>query len=148
MRKLILTLLLVASASMFAQERAEARPNNSRIQEYTPEQRIELQTKRMTTDLGLNEKQAKQIQALLLDENKMKEAQRADMKAKRASGVKLTPEEREAFRAKMQDAKKNMDEKMKSILTPEQFAKWQEKRELRRSEIIENRPQAVEKIKQ
>jgi hypothetical protein len=147
MKKLILTALLVAGTSLFAQERAEVKRDNPQMQErkMSPEQRVAMQTKRMTADLGLDEKQSKQVQELLLEENKKREALRAEMEAKRASGIKPTPEEKEAFKATIQDEKKNMDEKMKAILSPEQFDKWQVKRELKRDEAIDKRAEKLEK---
>lgn len=72
--------------------------------EFTPEQRAQKMTDRMTKELSLTEAQAKQIHTLFLE---------------RTEQVK---EHREA----MKQMKTDRAAKMKAILTPEQYAKWEQ----------------------
>jgi len=102
MRKQILTLavaLLIGSTVCIAQNRQKGKAER--------EKRIE----QIVTDLGLNEKQAKDFKAAL-----------AEMKpAKNKSDEKPSREE-------MQKKKKELDAKIKSILTEEQYKKYQDMR--------------------
>ena len=102
MRKLILSLtvaLLIGSTVCMAQNRQKGKADR--------EKRIE----KMVTDLGLNEKQAKDFKAAM-----------EEMKpAKNKSDEKPSREE-------MQKKKKEVDAKRKSILTEEQYKKYQDMR--------------------
>ncbi len=102
MKKQIFSLaiaLLISSTACMAQDQKRQRPNRS--------QRME----QMITELGLNETQAKQF----------KEAMEEMRPAKNNSGERPS-------REKMEAQRKKMDEKMKSILTEEQYKKYQSMR--------------------
>ena len=102
MRKLILSLtvaLLIGSTVCMAQNRQNGKADR--------EKRME----QIVTDLGLNEKQAKDFKAAM-----------EEMKpAKNKSDEKPSREE-------MQKKKKEVDAKIKSILTEEQYKKYQDMR--------------------
>lgn len=102
MRKQILTLavaLLIGSTVCMAQNQKKGKAER--------EKRIE----QIVTDLGLNEKQAKDFKAAM-----------EEMKpAKNKSNEKPSREE-------MQKKKKELDAKIKSILTDEQYKKYQDMR--------------------
>ena len=102
MRKQILSLtvaLLIGSTVCMAQNHQKGKADR--------EKRIE----KMVTDLGLNEKQAKDFKAAM-----------EEMKpAKNKSDEKPSREE-------MQKKKKEVDAKIKSILTDEQYKKYQDMR--------------------
>lgn len=79
----------------------------------------------MTLDLDLNEKQQAELKAVLTEQQAKREAVREEIKAKRAENQKLAKEEKEAIKGKFLDEKLVMKDKMKQILTPEQFVKWE-----------------------
>ena len=81
-------------------------------EKLTSEQKVNLQVKKMTKDLDLNEKQTKDVRAL----------------------VAKQVEKREAIKAQMQAEKEAVTVEMKKILTAEQYAKWEKNRD----EKIEN----------
>ena len=87
MKKLVMAALLFVGMTTFAQERM-----GERKEKLTPEQRVNLQVKKLTKDLSLNEKQVQEIKALVAKEAEVREANRAEMDAKRASGTKPTKE--------------------------------------------------------
>ena len=91
-------------------------------QKMTPEQKNEKHLKRMTTELDLNEKQQGQVKQLI-----------AEQSAKR-----------EAIKKQMAEERKNMNDKMKVILTPEQFEKWKANQEKRKKEMKEIKEMKVE----
>ena len=99
MKKLIIAALLVVGASSFAQN------NNDRPQrgDFSPEKRVE----RLTTQLNLDAKQQEQVKQLYAEQAKNRQAQ---------TGFS---------REQMMEERKKTDEKLKTILTPEQLKKWE-----------------------
>ncbi len=109
MKKLIVAALLVVGLTTYAQEKEGRRAGREKL---TSEQKVNLQVKKMTKDLDLNEKQTKEVRALVTKE----------------------VEKREAIKIQIQAEKEAVSVEMKKILTPEQYAKWEKNRE----EKIEN----------
>ncbi len=129
MKKLILAIALVATTLTFAQDR------KARGEKLTPEQQTELQVKRMTLELDLDEKQQKEIKTILVEQSKKRETKLAEMKAKKEKGEKPTADERFAMKNEMLDNQIAMKARMKKILKPEQFTKWEEKQADRKERI-------------
>ena len=109
MKKVIVAALLVVGLTTYAQEKEGRRAGREKL---TSEQKVDLQVKKITKDLNLNEKQTKDVRAL----------------------VAKQVEKREAIKAQMQAEKEAVSVEMKKILTAEQYAKWEKNRE----EKIEN----------
>lgn len=61
------------------------------------------------------------------------------MDAKRASGTKPTAEEREAMKTRMQDEVTSLKTEMKTILSAEQYTKWEQNFEDRKDKMMEKR---------
>jgi len=99
------------------------------LEKLTPEQRTEKHLKKLTADLNLNAKQQEQIKQILTEQGIKREAFKAKRQEYKASNTKPTSEEKEAFKSKMLEEKSDMENKMKSVLTPEQFEKWKAIRE-------------------
>lgn len=99
MKKLIIAAFLVVGVASFAQN------NNDRPQrgDFSPEKRVE----RLTTQLNLDAKQQEQVKALYAEQAKNREAQKG------------------FSREQIQEERKKSDEKLKTILTPEQLKKWE-----------------------
>lgn len=87
------------AGGVFAQQPAKTEMPKERP---TAEQMAQKMTDKMTTELGLNETQTKQVYQTNLDNIQQMEAHRGQMKAQRNATA----------------------EKMKSVLTTEQFVKW------------------------
>ena len=109
MKKLIVAALLVVGLTTYAQEKEGRKAGKEKL---TTEQKVNLQVKKMTKDLDLNEKQTKDVRAL----------------------VAKQVEKREAIKVQMEAEKEAVSVEMKKILTAEQYAKWEKNRE----EKIEN----------
>ena len=129
MKKLILAIALVMTTLTFAQDRKQGR------EKLTPEQQTELQVKKMTLELDLDEKQQKEIKTILVEQSKKRETKLAEMKAKKEKGEKPTADERFAMKNEMLDNQIAMKARMKKILKPEQFTKWEEKQADRKERI-------------
>jgi Spy/CpxP family protein refolding chaperone len=78
---------------------------------------IERQLEQMTNQLNLTDDQKPKVKAALEDQQKKMQEMRGD--------TSLTREERQE---KMQTIRADMEKKMKEILTPDQFEKWQKSR--------------------
>jgi periplasmic protein CpxP/Spy len=108
-----------------------AQPRNNKYQgngmeQFTPEQRSELQVKKITLELDLNESQQKEIKTFIADKNAKMEAHRMAMKAMKEKGTKPTSDERFAMKSKMLDEQIATKKRMEKILNPKQFEKWNE----------------------
>lgn len=119
----MIAVIMMTSLLTFAQDRKIKR------EEFTPEQRVELQVKKMTLDLDLNEKQQKDLKALLMQQSKKREEAKAKHDAAKEAGTKPTSEERFAMKNKMMDEKIAFKSEMKKILNEKQMAKWEENKE-------------------
>ena len=94
-------LCLLAGTNAFAQKQTPNRGTTPK-ERPTAEQVAQRQTDRLTKELGLDATQAKQVYALNLHQVQQMQAVREQMRKDRIA----------------------RNEKMKSLLTPEQFAKW------------------------
>ncbi len=139
MKKLLVAALLVVGMTTFAQEQVKEQKAP-----MTTEQKVESQVKKMTKELNLNDKQVQEIKTIVAKEVAMKAAAKADMEARKASGVKLPKEEVKARKAKSQDDEIAMDANMKKILNADQYAKWAQKQQERKEKMEAKR---AEKLK-
>lgn len=131
MKKTFLTLLLIGSlAGAYAQEKetASVKPQRERM---SPEQRNQLQLKRMTANLDLTASQQKEMAVIIADENAKREAKRAEMKANKEAKKQLTADERFKMENERLDAQIEHKAKMKKVLNKEQFQKWEENQDKR-----------------
>jgi len=120
MKKLIVAALLVVGLTTYAQEKEGKRAGKEKL---TSEQKVDFQVKKMTKDLDLNEKQTKDVRALVTKQVQKREAKRKEME-------NLKTKMREDMKAE----KEAVSVEMKKILTTEQYTKWEKNRE----EKIEN----------
>lgn len=137
MKKVIVAALLVVGITAFAQEKAGRRAGKEKL---TFEQKVDFQVKKLTKDLDLNEKQAKDVRALVSKGVEKREAKIAEMK-------ELKAKEREQTKAQRQAEQAAVSADMKKILTAEQFAKWEKNREERKENIKEKMTERKEKRK-
>ena len=102
-----------------------------RYQDYSPEEIANLQTKKMTLHLDLNESQQKEIKKLNLENAISRETMMKAHKAQKESGNMEKPS-KEA-RLKMMndrlDHQIEMKATMKKILNADQFTKWEKSKE-------------------
>ncbi len=137
MKKLIVTIVLVISSLSFAQEKSK----------LSPEQQTELQVKKMTLALDLDTKQQNELKTILLEQNKKRATKIAELKDKKKQGVKLSANEKFEMKSKMLDEKIEHKARMKKILKPEQFLKWEKHQENRTKKMNQKRKNNKEKRK-
>jgi len=142
MKKLItIALIAIMGVSSYAQERP-GRPEGNPMEKFTPEQRNQLMLKKMTLDLDLNASQQKEMGKLIAEQGAKREAHMKDRKAKTA---KPTSDEIFEMKNKMLDEQIAMKGKMKKILSPEQFKKWDEMKQHHREGMRKNHRQDMMK---
>lgn len=139
MKKMFVFAVLMIGMASFAQEKPVVKKmDRVKMERLTPEQRNEQHLKKLTTDLGLNESQQKQMAALLSEQSAKREAKKAERE-------KLM----QAKRTERNEEMKAFDTKVKAILTPDQSKKWDEmkaeKREKGKEKFQERRKRAEKK---
>ncbi|OBX26207.1 hypothetical protein LX77_02412 [Gelidibacter algens] len=128
MKKLILIVIAFATLQVSAQEQKREMKKQHRTDNanYSPEESVQLQTKRLTLVLDLNEKQQKEISTLFLEEATLRQSKKeafSEVKAK-AENNSLTKEDRLKIKNDRLDHLIDLKKKMKTILSTEQYDKW------------------------
>lgn len=131
--------IMMIGLSSFAQEKkiSENRPQRSeradipQMEKFTPEQRKQLQLKKMTLALDLNSNQQKEMEKIISEQSAKREAKMAERKASKESKKQLTADERFAFQNQKLDEQIAMKARVKKILNAEQFEKWEKMRSQR-----------------
>jgi protein CpxP len=136
MKKLLIIALLGLGVFGFAQKEKE---------QYSPEQKAEIMSKKMRNSLDLSEQQTKEVKAVLLSKIEKNKELRDKFKAKKESGVKLTKDERFEMQSAMLDEKAATKEDFKKILTPEQYARFEEKMNGRKENMLEKKEDRKDK---
>ncbi len=120
MKQLLFTCAFLFSVLTFAQKKD--------FKNLTPEQRVDLHLKKINKDLKLDDKQQKAVKEILTARSQKMESFHEQRKTMKDAGQKPTEAERANFKKEFEAQKADFDTKMKSILTPEQYSKWLEKR--------------------
>lgn len=146
MKKLIIAALLVVGFSTYAQEGTETKKKSNKGSKEikSPEQRSEAMLAKMTTELNLDAKQQAQIKPVVAEQSAKMEAMRAQMKANKESGVMPSDAEKKELRKNRMADKGVTDNKIKSILTPDQFLKYQAMQEAEKSKMQAQQKQKAE----
>jgi Spy/CpxP family protein refolding chaperone len=118
--KLSLVAVLAVGSLLTCTTLAKAQDTNNVGKRRAPS--VEQRVDRLSTELSLNAEQKTKVTALLQEDNKKMSELRAD-----------TSLSRDDRRAKIRAIGEERDTKMKAILTPEQFEKYQKSREEMRS---------------
>lgn len=137
MKKVFLVALLVVGLTAFAQEKEGRKAGREQL---TTEQKVDFQVKKLTKDLNLNDKQAKELRVLVTKQVEKREAKKAELK-------ELKAKKREDMKAQMQAEQEAVSADMKKILTPEQYTKWEKMREERKDNFKEKMAERRERRK-
>ena len=133
MKKLMLICFVFVGLSLQAQPGTDSKMNDRRemkekMADLNPQERAMLKTKHMTLELDLDEKQQKQVETLLVQQEEKRDA----MRAQRKEGKKPTKEEMYALKSKMLDEQIAFKKEMKSILNDEQYVKFEKRQHVRK----------------
>jgi hypothetical protein len=125
MKKLVMAILVMAAISVTAQDH-NMKGKRGDMKDLTPEQMATLQTKKMTLALDLNESQQSKIKSILTADAKTRKSKMEAYKASKEDGEKImTSDEKYARLNERLDHQIARKKEMKSILTPEQFEKYE-----------------------
>lgn len=131
MKKLFIVALSVVGMTSFAQER-NVTAKKSKMEQMTSEQRNQLQLKKMTLELDLNAAQQNEVRTIITEQSIKREARMAAGKETQDSAKKqLTADERFTKKNQMLDEQIEMKERMKKILSADQYKKWEDMKERR-----------------
>ena len=119
-------MVLIAGFSGMAQK-GPHRGNRDTMKDVTPEQMATLQTKKLTLALDLNASQQKAVQELHLENAKLRKEKMEKIRTEKAADerAKPSPEKHFAMQNERLDRMIVTKGKMKQILSPEQYEKWQ-----------------------
>jgi hypothetical protein len=95
----------------------------------------------MTTELNLDASQQAQIKPIIAEQSVKREAMRAQQKANKENNVVPSDADKKAMRQKRMEEETAMDNKMKGILSSEQFVKYQVMQEAEKAKMKEDRKQ-------
>lgn len=138
MKKLIVVALLFVGVTSFAQVK-EGRVERADSEKMSVEQRSELRLKKLTTELDLNVSQQKEMSKIIAELEAKREVAKAARKARKEKGEKLSGDERFEMKNKMLDEQNAMKDRVKKILTPDQFLKWESDRREKREKMNEKK---------
>lgn len=129
MKKLFVVILLILSGSVFAQgpmhrETKKQHHKQEYMKGLSAEQLATLKTKKMTLALDLNKDQQEKMYALNLDRVKDRK-QKMEARKKEVKKPELSSEVKFNRMNTQLDKKIALKNKVKSILTEEQFKKWE-----------------------
>lgn len=124
MRKLIgmTVIVMLISISMNAQKNKQQRKGS----DFTAEQMATLKVKRMTMDLDLNATQQKEIYAISKTNAEDRLKTKTEMRANKENGVQLSSDQKFEIQNNRLDKMIAHKAAMKTILSKDQFAKWEE----------------------
>lgn len=120
MKNLLIILVLTSTLGLTAQNGiSENKSQRKELREsFTPEQKAELFSKRITLQLDLSTSQQKQVKQLFLDLSKEKD--------NHSNRKGMTSEDKFEQRNTQLDRRIAMKRELKQILTPKQFEKWEQ----------------------
>ena len=133
MKKIVLIALALITLQVSAQEgrgqnkKMDKKERAERMDDFTPQEMAQIQTKQMTLALDLTEAQQKEIMAINLENAKLKKSFMEERQKRMASSETKEPTKEERFKTKMNmlDHKIEIKKKMSKILDKEQLNKWE-----------------------
>jgi periplasmic protein CpxP/Spy len=141
MKNLIIIALIVVSISSFAQKNTGTKNNTLKVpnEMKSPEERNDARLKKMSSDLNLDVNQQAQMKFIIMEQNSMMEARKAERMANKDNDSKPTKEEREAMKTKRVAEKTAIDDKIKKVLNATQYDKYKVMEETNRAKMQEQR---------
>ncbi len=131
MKKVLIALVLLVGMTSLAQEK-KARSERAQIEHMTSEQRNELHLKKMTLDLDLTATQQKEMSIIIAEQGTKKEARMIERKENNdVIRKQLTADEKFAEKSRMLEEQILMKERMKLVLSADQFKKWEDMKDQR-----------------
>jgi periplasmic protein CpxP/Spy len=135
MKKLVLVAFILSATLGFSQEKKAQRADAS------PEERANIQVKKLKTELELNEKQEEKVKTIIVTQIKQFDVIKENIKKKRLAGEKPTVDDIKKANDAREANEANLELELKKILTKEQLAKYEQKKEERKALMKERMKQ-------
>jgi len=132
MKKLIVAAMLVVGMTTFAQEK-NAKPLMKASEKIDAKQRADENLKQLTEELKLSDDQQKHMAEIIEVYSAKREAALAERKANIANKTKITAEESKKINEERKAERQVYNEKIKTLLTAEQYAKWEQLNQQKKS---------------
>lgn len=126
MKKVLMVALLIVGMTSFAQVRKAPENRKAQMEQLSPEQRNELQLKKLTLDLNLNASQQNEMKKIIAEQTAKREARMAERNANKDKAVKPKANERFARKNQMLDEQIAMKQRVSKVLSAEQMEKWEQ----------------------
>ena len=123
-KKLFVVAFMLLGLNIYAQDKIVL-VDMAQKTKFTPEQRSQLKLKKMILALDLNTAQQKEMATIINEQTAKNEALKQRKAAEKASGKVPTADERFELMNKNLDNKIAIKARIKAVLSPEQFAKWE-----------------------
>ncbi|WP_422348977.1 hypothetical protein [Flagellimonas sp.] len=126
MKRLVVLVLLLTSVGAMAQRHQDSRMGKKIKADMTAEQLATLHTKKLILALDLTSRQEQQVMAINLEQAEFRKAKHEEFQTKKESGTfkKPTADERFAVENARLDRQIAHHQKMKEVLTEEQYKTW------------------------
>ncbi len=131
MKKLMVIILMMAEIAVVAQEQ-DVKVKREAMKDLTPEQLATLQTKKMTLALDLNESQRTKMISMFTEDAKSRKVKKQAFKKRKEEGVTMSSDEKFTIQHERLDHKIARKNEKKTILTEDQYAKWEKMNHRRR----------------
>ena len=143
MKKLIIVVLFLVGFSTYAQEENVPKNRKDRYSKEMKslEQKNEARLNKLTVELSLDANQQAQIKPIIAEQSVKREAMRAQQKANKENNVVPSDADKKAIRKTRMEDKEATDNKIKAILTPDQFVKYQAMQEEEKAKTKEQNKQ-------
>ncbi|MFP4846931.1 Spy/CpxP family protein refolding chaperone [Winogradskyella sp. PE311] len=129
MKKLVIVALALFTINGMAQQerrgKKERKEMAQNLRDMSPKDIADLKSKKLTLHLDLSESQQKQVHNIILAEAKDMQKMREERKADKSEKERPSREERLEMQNNKLDKAIAMKRQMKTILTPEQYAKFE-----------------------
>ena len=131
MKKVLIATVFLIGMTSFAQEK-KVRTERAQMEKMTSQQRNELHLKKMTLDLDLTVTQQKEMSKIIAEQGTKKEARMTERKANNyVTKKQLTADEKFAKKSRMLDEQIVMKDRMKKVLSADQFKRWEDMKDQR-----------------
>ncbi|NAY92233.1 hypothetical protein GTQ34_09905 [Muricauda sp. JGD-17] len=130
MKQLVVVLVVLTTIGAMGQRHEGRGMDKGFHHDLTPEQLATLKTKKLTLALDLTQAQQDEVMKLSLVEAENRKARREEIKGKKESGdwEEPTPEQRFEMENARLDRQIAQQQKMKQVLTEEQYEVWKKMR--------------------
>lgn len=134
MKKVILMLSIFINCIAYSQINSNQMENREK---KSPEERAELQLKKMTVDLNLNQKQVASVKQILLDQVAKREQIMAKHRQNNEDRKTLLTRDKKTATTEIKHNHQELKMQMQTVLDADQYIKWDKIQDEQREKMIE-----------